>query len=237
MRQRIPSNTNRDMQSPNDNSVRFPHLLKTKLLQNLPDSLKRKYLNSCEVKSHSPEINFIEQGEVATGIFLVAHGCVEISRLNPAGQNVFMSLAEVGDCVGEIEAVAVKQSIASCSGKKGTILLFLPRKLLVEYLGNIEFVKNLSLIFLERMDNNNSFRSIDKLDPVSMRLRSYLNFMSVRNATIDKSQAELAAIICCSRQTMNKELGVLRKKGIIDLQSGAVVILDRENLAEGVDQP
>ena len=223
------------MQNAIQNSIRFPHLLKCKLLTGLPETLKRKFLNSSVVKTFDAPVNFIHQGNAAKGIFLIAHGSVEISRLNTSGQNAFMSTAEVGNCVGEIEAVAEKESIASVTASKGTILLFLPNSALPEYLGQVEFVRNLSLIFLERMENNNSFRSVDRLDPVDIRLRSYLHFMSRQNSRIDKGQTDLAEIICCSRQTLNKELGKLRRLRILDINSGSVVILDRERLADGID--
>jgi len=225
------------MQNQIENSKRFPHLVNCQLLQNLPIGLTKEFLNNSVVKSFDNDKVFIAQGQLADGIYLIAHGRVEISRLNHSGQSAFMYLAEVGGCIGEIEAIAEQEYIATCTAKKGTILLFLPRKFLTSYLQEIAFVKNLSLIFLERMESNNSFRSIDKLDPVDIRLRAYLHFMSGRTPRIDKSQADLADIICCSRQTMNKELGKLRKQGILDLQSGAVVILDRKRLAEGIDQP
>ncbi|MCF6304302.1 MAG: Crp/Fnr family transcriptional regulator [Rhodobacteraceae bacterium] len=219
-----------------ENSKRFPHLANCQLLQNIPADLGKDFLNKSVVKTFKHDKVFIEQGQVSSGIYLIAHGKVEISRLNHSGQSAFMYLAEIGGCIGEIEAIAEKEYIASCTAKKGTILLFLPRQHLLGYLQHLEFVKNLSLIFLERMESNNSFRSIDKLDPVDIRLRAYLHFMSRRSPKIEKSQADLADIICCSRQTMNKELGKLRKLGILDIKSGAVVILDHETLAEGIDR-
>ncbi len=220
-----------------ENSARFPHLANCLLLQNLPVDLSKGLLNKSVVQTFNRDKVFIDQGQVSNGLYLIAHGKVEISRLNHAGQSAFMSMSEVGSCIGEIEAIAEKEYIACCTAKKGTILLFLPKQYLLEYLKHLEFVKNLSLIFLERMESNNSFRSIDKLDPVDIRLRAYLHFMSGRSARIEKSQADLADIICCSRQTMNKELGKLRNMNILDLKSGAVVILDRVALAEGIDQP
>lgn len=224
------------MHSSIENSIRFPHLANCRLLQNIPADLSKEFLNKSVVKTFNHDKIFIEQGQVSNGIYLIAHGKVEISRLNHAGQSAFMSMSEVGGCIGEIEAIAEKEYIASCTAKKGTILLFLPRLYLHDYLKHLEFVKNLSLIFLERMESNNSFRSIDKLDPVDIRLRAYLHFMSRRTAKIEKSQADLADIICCSRQTMNKELGKLRKLGMLDLKSGAVIILDRDILAKGIDR-
>ena len=214
-----------------DNSVRFPHLLKCKLLHNLPDELRKDFLNSCYVKFYSEPDNFLEQGNISKGIFLLAHGSAEVSRINSSGQSTFMFHATKGNCLGEIEAIAEKECIASCSAKAGTTLLFLPTAKLLTFLDNIEFIKNLSLIFLERMEFNNSFRSIDKLDPIDTRLRAYLHFMSGESSIIDKSQADLASIICCSRQTINKELGKLRNSGILNVQNRTVIILDRDRLA------
>jgi len=224
------------MQMALENTVRFPQLLHAQLLQDLPESLKRSFLNDCEVRTFSAPKAFIEQGQCATGVFLIAHGSAEVSRLNSSGQNAFMFHSEPGSCIGDLEAIAEKESIASCTANKDTVLLYLPRAKFVKYLTNLQFVKNLALIFLERLQYNNSFRSIDRLEPVDIRLKSYLNFMSGKKAIVDKSQAELASIICCSRQTINKELGKLRDQGVIEMHSGQVIILDCKRLAEGIDQ-
>ncbi len=225
------------MQVLTDNSTRFPHLLKSELLQNLPGDMAHKFLNACRVMTCTATKNFIDQGEPSKGIYLIAHGSAEVSRINSAGQKSFMSHAEIGSCLGEIEAISNKLCIASCRAAKNSVILLLPTAELMGFLTNIEFVRNITIIFFYRLEFNNSFRSIDKLDPVDIRLRSYLHYMSGITASIDKSQTDLALIICCSRQTMNKELGKLRDQGILALQSGKVIILDRIRLAEGIDQP
>ena len=53
---------------------------------------------------------------------------------------------------------------------------------------------------------------------------------SERNSTIYDSQTYLAGVVGCSRQTINKELGVLRDKGFISVEKGVIEILDREKL-------
>ncbi|MBL4806189.1 MAG: Crp/Fnr family transcriptional regulator [Rhodobacteraceae bacterium] len=219
------------------NSDKFPHLLKCSILRNLSLTQQTEFLNLCELITFPEAAEFLEQGQPSPGLFLVARGSAEVTRVSSSGQSAFMFFSEIGHCLGDIEAIAGKNCIASCIASKDTMLLFLPTKILLDYLSDLTFVRNFAAIFLERMESNNSFRTIDKHDPIDLRLRSYLHFMSGKTLTITKSQKNLANITNCSRQTINKELGKLREMGIIDVQNGAVIILDRERLAEGIDQP
>ena len=218
-----------------DNSIKYPHLHKSTLLANLPKDLANQFLNQSLVHSFSKTQAFIEQGQVSKGLFLVAHGHVEVSMISHSGQSTYIGQATTGGCLGEIEAINKKECIASCFARKDTVLLFTPTHQLMGFLSNIEFLKNLFLIFHDRMQYNNLFRSIDKLDPVDVRLRAYLHFMSMAQPTVRKSQTELADVIVCARQNLNKELGKLRDAGFVEIKSGAVVVLDRHRLVEGID--
>jgi biotin operon repressor len=51
---------------------------------------------------------------------------------------------------------------------------------------------------------------------------------------IRQSQSYLAGLVGCSRQTINKELGVLKEKSIIAINKGGISVLDRANLEQRI---
>ena len=100
----------------------------------------------------------------------------------------------------------------------------------MEALGSVEFVTNLMKVFHGHLLQLNYFKLVDRNSPVDHRLCAYLLMFSERNSKIYDSQSYLAGVVGCSRQTVNKELGVLREKKFIAIEKGSIEILDREKL-------
>ena len=49
---------------------------------------------------------------------------------------------------------------------------------------------------------------------------------------ITKPQADLAGLLGCARQTLNRELGRLRDRNVIEIEKGRIRVLDRAALHE-----
>ena len=71
---------------------------------------------------------------------------------------------------------------------------------------------------------------VDQFYPVDQRLCDYLYRLSVERPEISKTQADLAGLLGCARQTLNRELGRLRDQDIIQMEKGKIRVTDREAL-------
>ncbi len=212
------------------NSARFPHLLKSGVLHDLPRDFRTDFVDRCTVQFfEEPEV-ILTQGEPSPGMFLIAHGNIEIIYLGRDGQRTFLARAAAGAIVGEAEAIADQICAATCETTANTTLLFCPKPLLMESLSSVQFVKNLAAVFHGHLLQLNYFKLVDRYSPVDDRLCAYLLMFSERNTKIYDTQAYLASVVGCSRQTVNRELGKLRERKIIDIRKGVIEILDREKL-------
>lgn len=211
-------------------SERFPQMLKADILSGLPKDFRKDFIDRCTVLTYDRPTQILTQGEHSPGMFLIANGNIEILYLGEDGQQTFFARPGPGSIVGETEAITEQLCAATAEAMANTTLLFCPKQLLLEALGSTIFVKNLMKVFHGHLLQLNYFKLVDRNSPVDHRLCAYLLMFSERNSTIYDSQSYLAGVVGCSRQTINKELGVLRDKKLISVEKGTIEILDREIL-------
>lgn len=212
------------------NSARFPHLLKSEVLANLSPDFQRDFVDNCAVRMFDKPTTILVQGELSPGLFMVAHGSVEVFFLGKDGQHVFLNRATVGDVVGEVEAISDHTCAASCQVSANSSVLFCPKPLLLEYLSEVVFVQNIMAVFHDHLVRDNWFKHVDHYTPIDLRLGAYLRLLSEKTQRVTETQTYLASVVGCSRQTINKELGNLRDKGIISMENGVIEVLDRSKL-------
>lgn len=192
---------------------------------------QKDFIDKCAVNFYDTPTTILTQGEHSPGLFMVAHGTVEVFFLGKDGHNVFLNLANVGDVLGEVEAISEHTCAASCQVSANTTVLFCPRSLLFGYLSSVVFVKNIMAVFHDHLVRDNWFKHLDHFTPIDQRLGAYLRLLSENNSKITETQAYLANVVGCSRQTINKELAKLRDLGVISIESGVIEVLDRQQLA------
>ena len=211
-------------------SSRFPQTMKADILSGLSKEFRKEFIDRCTVLTYDTPTHILTQSERSPGMYIIVSGNVEILYLGEDGQQTFFARAGAGSIVGETEAITDQLCAATAEAMANTTLLFCPKNLLIEALGSIQFVKNLMKVFHGHLLQLNYFKLVDRNSPVDHRLCAYLLMFSERNRKIYESQTYLAGVVGCSRQTINKELGVLREKNFIAIEKGAIEILDREKL-------
>jgi len=212
------------------NSVRFPHLLKINVLRDLPESFKTRFIDDCLIRSYEQSDSILTQGDKVTGMYMIAHGSVEIVSINAEGQTVLIHLSRQGEVFGDIETLADKPAAASCSAASQTVLLFAPRQMMQSAARDLTFLRNLMAVNFDRLVRDNTTKFVDQFYPVEQRLCDYLFRLSVDRPEVTKTQADLAGLLGCARQTLNRELGRLRDKAIIQMEKGKIRVLDRDAL-------
>lgn len=217
-----------------ENSVRFPHLLKAEILDGLTSGFKRDFLNACMVRIHPEPTILYEQGEAAHSFVLLAHGFIDVVYAGEDGQEVFVTRIKKGETLGEMETISGEVCAASCKTSKNTTLLVcLPEQIKVA-LRDPLFVKNLARVFYKRLLGDNKRKYLTQFGSVGERLRNYLFVLSENVGRVSETQSYLANVVGCSRQTINRELAVLRTEGLIEQRGGEILILDRAALGAGL---
>lgn len=219
-----------------ENSIRFPHLLKAEFLKNLPLEYQKEILNGCSVLTYDTVKTVLMQGERANGMYIVAHGSVDIVYLGARGQKVFIARFETGRTFGDSETIAEIPCTATCEAANNTVLLFCPKPALFSHLKSTAFVQNMMAEVCIRMATDNALKLVDQTSSVTHRLIAHLQLLSEKTNLINKTQSNLAEMARCSRQTMNKELGKLRDQGIIEIRNRSIFIKDQKKLLAALGQ-
>lgn len=212
------------------NSLRYPHLLRADVLRGLPDDVKLQFLDDCVMRNFDQTTSILVQGEAVNGMYLVAHGSVEITGINSEGQTVLIHLSRQDEVFGDVEAIGEKTAAANCTAMPNTVVLFYSKHLLIESMRCVTFMRNVFALTHDRLVRDNRLKFVDQFYPVDQRLCDYLYRLSVERPEISKTQADLAGLLGCARQTLNRELGRLRDQNIIQMEKGKIRVADREAL-------
>ena len=201
--------------------------MKAPVLRDLPDDIKVRIIDDCAVRAYDHATAVLSQGDTVHGMFMIAHGAVEITSINPEGQSVLIHLARQGEVFGDVEALSEMPAAANCTAAAKTTLLFCAKPHLYESMHSLVFMRNMMQVSYERLVRDNKIKFVDQFYPVEQRLCDYLHRLSADKPEISKTQADLAGLLGCARQTLNRELGRLRDREIIEMEKGKIRVIDR----------
>lgn len=214
------------------NSIRFPHLMRAPILATLSDQDKIAFLDSCSVLVYENLTDVLEQGGESKGLYMIAHGALEINRASSSGERITLLLLHNGQSMGEVEAIAETPVVANVTARRGTTLLLLPRDQLLHWMARPDFLKLWMAEFARQIAIQNDNRVMDRVDPIDVRVGRYLWQFSDRHGVFDRSQSLLAETVGCSRQTVNGVIKDFKERGLVERLRQGVRIVDREKFAE-----
>lgn len=213
------------------NSQLYPELLRVPLFDDLPAETAQGFLDSCIRTAHDRPTELLHQGMPCPGVHIIARGSVEVSVVDAEGHHAILVNIGAGDVFGEIETVADAPCIASCRALPGSVTLMRPGAQVLSMLSDPLFVRNIVRINYHRLLVANRFHSSNQFHPVDVRICLTLENLARNGSVIRQSQAYVAEMVGCSRQTINRVLGQLRDENIVALRKGVIEILDDEALA------
>lgn len=219
------------------NAIRFPHLMKAPVLRDLPEAVRTRFLDECSVRSYDKSMPVLTQGDIVEGMYILAHGSVEITSINSEGQTVLIHLCRQGEVFGDIETLSENPAAANCTATAKTVMLFCAKPLLCDSMKTPVFMRNIMQVSYERLVRDNQIKFVDQFYSVEQRLCDYLFRLSAERSEISKTQADLAGLLGCARQTLNRELGRLRERDIIAIEKGKIKVRDREALLAQATSP
>lgn len=208
----------------------FTHL-RPLLLNGIAAPARQAFLGEC-TPLHIPDpTEILRQGEPTRLCYLVAQGRVEITFLDKDGNSVLTHVAGPGEMVGEVEVLCDLPCAATCRTFPHTRLLSFGAPLLLRHVPLGLLLRNLAALFHDRLLLHSRMRAITQFYPAEARVRQHLLNLADARSEVQISQAQLAQMAGCSRQTVNRVLGELRSEGQIETRRGAIRILNEAGMA------
>ena len=173
------------------------------------------------------------KGAPGHSIMAVLRGTVRISSISLAGKEIVFNLLSEGEIFGEIALLDGGERSADATAVTDCELLVLSRRNLMPLLENhADICLMLIKILCQRLRRASEqvedviFRHLESR--IAKALLQLAERPDLRGPSLDLhlSQRELANIVGSSRESVNKQLQIWHRAGLIDLAKGAIVIRD-----------
>jgi CRP-like cAMP-binding protein len=211
-----------------------------------PDAIGKLAAMAKPVSVACDEVIF-RKGDDGRSLYVIELGRVKIAATSSQGQEVALNLLGPGDVFGEVALMDRGVRTADAIACEPVRLLSLDRADLVPFLE-----RDTNLVFTMLATLAQRFRWVSGryedsvFLSVQARLAKRLLFLADhfgsdmavgRRLTVSLPQRELAGHLGVTRETINRLIQEWRDAGLISVQRGVVVLLNRDRLAEiaGVD--
>ncbi len=182
------------------------------------------------------------RGEPGNALYIIIRGQIRIFASTRQGNEITLALLGPGEFFGEMALLDGEPRSANAEAAEETEVHFLDRDNFFSFLMHKESALRAILRALsQRLRRTDDLLAEAYFLQISHRLARKLVELQERTATGDGAsrplrvtQRELAGMIGATRESVNKELNVLRKKGLVQTSRNRITILDLDRLKRRV---
>jgi CRP-like cAMP-binding protein len=206
-----------------------------------PDALDRLAAGMRSRRFRRGEVIF-HVGDPGDALFVIVSGEVKISLPSETGDEAILATLRPGDVFGELALLDGAPRSASASALTPTETVILPRDRFRELIATETGVRDalLASIAGELRRLTTHVEELHFLD-ITGRLAARLVRLAQEGGTTladgsvrlrtNLTQADLAAMVGCTRQSVNKLLGQFTDDGLLRLERDGIVVTDLEGLS------
>lgn len=178
------------------------------------------------------------RGEPGNALYIIIRGQIRIFSSTRQGNEITLALLGPGEFFGEMALLDGQPRSANAETTEETELHFLDRDNFFSFLMNKESALRAILCALSsRLRRTDDLLTEAYFLQISHRLARKLVELHERVATAEDAlipirvtQLELAGMIGATRESVNKELNILRKKGLVQISRNRITVLDLARL-------
>jgi CRP/FNR family transcriptional regulator, dissimilatory nitrate respiration regulator len=180
------------------------------------------------------------EGEKATGFYLLAAGSVKLCKVSPDGKEKVLHFAHPGETFAEAAFFGDGRYPADARTLENGSALFFPRE---AFMGLLERNPRFSLNLIVSLSQllRRFARQIEELSfaEVPARLAAYLIELAEKKSTtfqgktyldLDMKKGELASRLGTVSETLSRTFKKLKEEGVIDVEGSRVTIFDMARL-------
>jgi len=196
--------------------------------------LKPLFVSKGRLKTYEKEECIFYKDDPGDKVYLIANGIVKIINYSEDGKELVFAILHEGDIFGEMSVLDQKPRSACALTVSGVKVYELDGRTFISHLKAMpELLIDIIKILSERIRDTNNFAEDTVFLSLSNRILNRLlkiaehcgvnkgNYIEIPHSF---SQKELASIVGCSRENLNKELKILKDAGVIDYDKNGVRI-------------
>lgn len=205
------------------------------LFDGLSDEARRAFLDRCEYRYFPIEEAILQKGAPCPGLFLISQGSVEIVTIDQSGNHVILYNAGPGSLLGDVESQAGAPILADCIARAGTEAYFIDAQAYFDALSDPDLRRNQARINYDRLSFANQTHLLCLTRSVEVQIGACLLQLAMEGKVISHSQAYVADMVGCSRQTANRILGEMKDKGWLSLRKGVIELHSPDDIRRMID--
>lgn len=215
-------------------------LRRTALFAGLTDGELRRLAADLHRCRYAAGETIFNQGDPGNALYIVEAGRVRIYVPTEEGQEVSVVLYGPGDMFGEMALVDRRPRSAAAVAMEDAVLLAMSSRHFDRHLReNYQLALNVMELLSRRLrETTDQVRAMASLD-VSRRAIQTLLQLAERQGTPSPegvrlgrlTQQELASLVGTSRESVNRALRALARKGLVDVARGEILLRRLEELA------
>lgn len=209
----------------------------SELTEYISESDKRYLMEQGKKIEFKKDAYLFHKGDVGDSIYIIQSGAVIISIHAESGQEIILSRLGEGDIFGEIGMFDQKERTAGAYASTSAKLVSIDRERFLELMvKRPTLYRSVIILLCERLrwfsDCVEDFALCGSLERLVARLVHLAQHSGQKEtAVVDVSQDELAKMVGLTREMVNKNLSILRKKNFIKPRRKKIIIPDVERLA------
>ena len=193
----------------------------------------------------APREELFRKGDEGSQIFLIAEGRLAAKTTGPDGDDVIFSVMRAGQLMGELAVFTGGRRTATIMAVEEAKLVVLDRRELVPFLRrNPDAALAMIGVLAQRvLSLSELVEDVKFLNLPSRLAKRLLQLGHAEGRESDGAlelhgytQGDLAQMVATTRESVNKQLGRWSKAGVIATQGRVLTILDRERLAEEIEE-
>ncbi|WP_445115496.1 Crp/Fnr family transcriptional regulator [Acinetobacter sp. WZC-1] len=210
----------------------------------LPQRFKTLLLEHARYLRLDKQQSIFHAGDPFNGLYAVLDGAVRLGYIDLEGKEAIAAIAEPFMWFGEISLIDTRPRSHDAITIQKSVILHIPGTNIQHLLQtNPELWYHLAQLATHKL--RYAFRELIAIhtQPLTQRLaqrllfilNGYGNHLHIENNVIHLSQEQLAQMLMCSRQTINQELHLLEKKGLLKVSFRKIEVLEIEKLTEAAN--
>ena len=223
-------------------SISYPQQLLNKipLFNSLSDSDLESLSESVRLQSFKKGQTLFQKGDEGSFFYIIKQGTIKIVLPSRLGDEVIVTIFSEGDFFGEMALFDGKPRSADALAMEPSKIYMLSRNDFLLFLhSNISAMESILSQLANRLRNTDDFLEGTCFLSVSARLAKKLLDLAESYGRKDGdrvyidlnlTQKELGDMIGSTRESINKELKILRDKGLITKQENKIQIIDMARL-------
>ena len=202
-------------------------------------------LSATSVRNYAAHQPVFHQGDAADGVYVVCDGRVGIRTLSADGNEVMLNIVEPGGVFGEIAAIDGGPRTAGAVTMEPSSLAYIDARTFHRLLERSSpLCMRLLMLVCERLRWTSEIIEESHFHDVRARLIHRLIRLqgtygegsgSNTEIRLKVTQEMLARMLGVTRESVNKELMHLQRRGLITYNRGLITILDSEGLLEAAE--